>query len=215
MTITWKRTRHLVIALITTTVLGCSPHINKIRADLESRDDTVSSFQELEFKTLALNESEKIGIGNPLPVMRTAYGNGFALPLEIPAEAKSIYFRLVLKGSDSANSHIVYPAFVFLDVNSNEISRVEPEVEAVWDMSFDGMYFDGTIAIPQESTRIVALFSPKYFGREITYDATGHYGAMIGSVPVTWSTKSDAGVPVVEGGPFRIEFKSEEIASIE
>ncbi len=80
---------------------------------------------------------------------------------------------------------------------------------AVYAGLVDSMYFEQTIDLPDGTNKVVAVFSPKHFGQHLVYDATMHYGAMVGAVPVTGSKKGDYDIPIGPGGPFRIEFQSE------
>lgn len=189
---------------------GCfSANIVRFEQDLASRTDALSSYEQLEFIDLALEKSRKMKIASPLPVVRTEHGDAFVLALTVPAGAKAVYFRSILSTSISSTSHIAFPTFFFFDSNFTELERIEPKMKAVYATNLDSMYFEQTLVLPENSSKVAAIFSPKHFGQQIVYDATMHYGTMVGAVPVTGSKKSDYGIPIGPGGPFRVEFKSE------
>jgi hypothetical protein len=196
------------LVILTVGLAGCfASNLAKFEQDLASRSDAVSSYEELVFFELELDKSKKLQIASPLTVIQTEFGDAFVLPISVPAGAKSFYIRSILSTDIASTSHVVYPTVFFSDSDLSELDRIEPKMEAVYAGFVDSMYFEQTIDLPVRTSKVVAVFSPKHFGQYLVYDATMHYGAMVGAVPVTGSKKGDYDIPIGPGGPFRIEFQ--------
>jgi hypothetical protein len=177
--------------------------------DLEGRVVSHESIANLPYEQAAIGKRLKYNVGSPLPVIDTPQGKAFALPVQIPDGTKSLYFRSVLSSASALTAHIAYPTFIFLSEGMLEISRLEPDLTARNDMSFDAAYFDGLVKVPGGATNVVALFSPEHFGKKFRYEANIYVGAVSGGTVIGGDNQIDEGIPVGPGGPFRMEFRAE------
>lgn len=201
-------TVRLIFVLVMPMLLaGClSANIAKFEADLEASAVTHTSIADLQYEEIALEERQKYRIASPLPVVETAAGKAFAVPLHIPDSAEGLYFRCVLSTASALTAHIVYPTFIFLDDDKAELARVEPPLTARNDMSFDAAYFDGLVPIPGNASNVVAIFSPEHFGKKFRYEATIFVGTYTSGMMIGGDSSIDEGIPIGPGGPFRLEF---------
>ena len=202
--------RLIALAVISLFLTGCfASNLAKYETDLSSRSVSHPSLAELPFEEAVVGKRLRYKVASPLPVVDTSSGKAFAIPLGIPAGSEDLYFRSVLSTASALTSHIVYPTFVFLDEDMVELSRVNPDLTARNDMSFDAAYFDGAVQIPDEAVRVVALFSPTHFGKRFRYEANIYVGTMSGGMMIGGENQIDEGILVGPGGPFRLEFRDE------
>ncbi len=188
-------------------ISGCfASTLAKFEDDLSGRPVSHSSFADLPYEQVALGKRQKYKVASPHPVLDTPHGKAFAIPLDIPAGSKNLYFRSVLSTASALTAHIVYPTFVFLDEEMTELARVEPALTARNDMSFDAAYFDGNVPIPESASHVVALFSPEHFGKQFRYEANIFVGTYSSGMMIGGDNQIDEGIPIGPGGPFRLEF---------
>jgi len=201
----------LTLVLLASLLLsGCfASTLTKYEDDLSGRPVSHSSFADLPYEQVALEKRQKYKVASPLPVLDTPHGKAFVIPMDIPTGSKILYFRSVLSTASALTAHIVYPTFVFFDEDMTELDRVEPDLTARNDMSFDAAYFDGDVPIPESARRVVALFSPEHFGNQFRYEANIFVGTYSSGVMIGGENQIDEGIPIGPGGPFRLEFKEE------
>lgn len=195
------------VSLLLTACLASN--LVKFETDLEGRNVSHASIADLPYEQAVIAKRLKYKVASPLPVIDTPEGKAFAVPVHIPDRATGLYFRSVLSSASALTAHIVYPTFIFLSDDMLELGRIEPDLTARNDMSFDAAYFDGLVEIPDGSTKVVALFSPEHFGKTFRYEANIFAGAVSGGMVVGGDRQVDEGIPIGPGGPFRMEFRAE------
>jgi hypothetical protein len=204
------KVRLLAIISVSVLLTAClASNLAKFETDLEGRVVSHASIAELPYEQAVMGKRLKYKVASPLPVIDTPQGKAFAVPLHMPDEAKGLYFRSVLSSASALTAHIAYPTFIFLSEGMLELGRVEPDLTARNDMSFDAAYFDGLVQIPDGSSNVVTLFSPEHFGKKFRYEANIFVGAVSGGMVIGGDKQIDEGIPVGPGGPFRMEFRAE------
>jgi hypothetical protein len=118
--------RHFIIAAISFLQLSCAPKLALELASFGQRQPTVSSWIDLPYQPLRLEEVNKVLIDEFSPVYSFPSGNsyvqGFALPATRPVE---VIIKSYPIGNSIQDAYLFVPCVLLLDENFQAIHKLE------------------------------------------------------------------------------------------
>lgn len=141
---------------------GCA-NIAEQKQHLSSKQESVTTYGDMEFELLALDRPRAISLDGESPTFFFAEGRSYFAATQLPpaTQQRFVTFQSEMNGSLLNRANILIPRFAFLDSSKHLLgTETASEIRRTTDF-FRGTSFEGRVAVPRSAEYLVVYASDK------------------------------------------------------